>query len=230
MPFSAGAASGDDDHERVEGVKDGKMQTGERQEVAGAALAEELACGSVNIGAIAERHGRKQGGGVPIEVRSVLRDEVRANNEETFAQRERDGELRALPIAGIAVGASTDVLPSQSSRTIGFAGIVCRTRRSDAGVQQKARTDVESRVRWSERREFLRRIGQRKVDETAGLRIGCNESAFHAPLSGIKSWRIGHYRVMHLRLSFVERRKARTIVMQEGDAEEKSGEIESDRL
>ena len=112
MPFSAGAASGDDDYECVEGIKDGKMQTGEREEVAGAALAEELACGSVDIGAIAERHGRKQGGGVPIEVRSVLRDEMRANKEETFAQCERDGELRALPIAGIAVGASTDVLSS----------------------------------------------------------------------------------------------------------------------
>ena len=110
-----------------------------------------------------------------------------------------------MPIAGIAVGASTDVLSSQSSRTIGFAWIACRTRRSDAGVQQKAGTDVKSRVRWSERREFLCRIGQRKVDEAAGLRIGCNESAFHAPLSGIKSWRIGHHRVMHLRLSFVER-------------------------
>ena len=55
------------------------MQTGERQEVAGAALAEELACGSVDIGAIAERHGRKQGGGVPIEVRSVVVREMRAN-------------------------------------------------------------------------------------------------------------------------------------------------------
>ena len=112
MPFSAGAASGDDDHERVEGVKDGKMQTGKREEVAGAALAEEFARRVVYSGAIAERHGRKEGGGVPIEVRSVLRDEMRANNEETFAQRERDGELRALPIAGIAVGASTDVLSS----------------------------------------------------------------------------------------------------------------------
>ena len=136
---------------------------------------------------------------MPIEMGSVLRDEMSANNEETFAQRERDGELRALPIAGIAVGASTDVLSSQSSCTIGFTGIACRTRRSDAGVQQKARTDVKSRMRWSERREFLRRIGQREVNEVAGLRIGRNESAFHAPLSGIKSWRIGHHRVMHLR-------------------------------
>ena len=181
------------------------MQTGKREEVAGAALAEEFARRVVYSGAIAERHGRKEGGGVPIEVRSVLRDEMRANKEETFAQRERDGELRALPIAGIAVGASTDVLSSQSSCTIGFAGIACRTRRSDAGVQQKAGTDVKSRVRWSERREFLRRIGQREVDEAVGLWIGCNESTFHAPLSGIKSWRIGYHRVMHLRLSFVER-------------------------
>ena len=69
------------------------MQTGERQEVAGAALAEEFARRAVYSGAIAEGHGRKQGGGVPIEVRSVLRDEMRANNEEAFAQRERDGEL-----------------------------------------------------------------------------------------------------------------------------------------
>ena len=59
VPFSAGAASGNDDHERVEGVKDGKMQTGERQEVAGAALAEEFARRAVYSGTIAECHGRK---------------------------------------------------------------------------------------------------------------------------------------------------------------------------
>lgn len=114
-------------------------------------MAEELACGSVDIGAIAERHGRKQGGGVPIEVRSVLRDEMRANNEETFAQRERDGELRALPIAGIAVGASADVLSPKMSGTIGFAGVACSTRRSDASVEQETCTDVESRGWWRKR-------------------------------------------------------------------------------
>ena len=74
----------------------------------------------------------------------------------------------------------------------------------------------------------LCRIGQREVDEAAGVRIGRNESAFHAPLSRIKSWCIGHHGVMRLRLSFVERRKARTIVMKEGESEEKGGEIDAE--
>ena len=74
----------------------------------------------------------------------------------------------------------------------------------------------------------LCRIGQREVDESAGVHIGRNETAFHAPLSRIKSWWIGHHGVMRLRLSFVERRKARTIVMKEGESEEKGGEIDAE--
>ena len=102
--------------------------------MAGATLTVKFSRRAIYSCLIAERHGRKQGGGVPVKVSLVLEDEVGANQEEMFAQRERDGELRALPIAGIAVGASTDVLSSQSSRTIGFTGIACRTRRSDASV------------------------------------------------------------------------------------------------
>ena len=159
MPFSAGAASRHDNNEGVKGVKDGEVQTGERKEVAGAALTEEFARRAVYSGAIAECHGGKQGGGVPVEMRLGLGDEVGANKEEAFAQCEGDRELRALPISGITVGASADVLSTQISRAIRFAGIACRTGWSDAGVQQEACTDVESGGGGRKRRAFLCCIG-----------------------------------------------------------------------
>ena len=69
-----------------------------------------------------------------VEVRLVLGNEVGANQEEMFAQREVDRKLRTLPIAGIAVGASADVLSPKISGTIGFSGVACCTGRSDARV------------------------------------------------------------------------------------------------
>ena len=119
--------------------------------MAGATLTVKFSRRAIYSCAIAERHGRKQGGGVPVEVSLVLEDEVGANQEEMFAQHEIDRKLRTLPIAGIAVGASADVLSPKMSGTIGVAGVACCTGRSDASVEQETCTDVESRGWWRKR-------------------------------------------------------------------------------
>ena len=61
--------------------------------MAGTTLTVKFSCRAVYSGSVSERHGRKQGGGVAIEVRLVLRDEVGANQKEMFAQREVDRKL-----------------------------------------------------------------------------------------------------------------------------------------
>ena len=65
--------------------------------MAGATLTVKCSRRAIYSCSIAERHGRKQGGGVPVEVSLVLGDEVGANQEEMFAQREVDRKLSQSP-------------------------------------------------------------------------------------------------------------------------------------
>jgi hypothetical protein len=103
-PPATRTAGGEVDEKVVERIENGEVESGEGEQMTGSAFAVELAGGAVECGAIAECHGGEQCGGVPIEMFMVLGDEVRAGDEKLLAKGEFDGEMRELPIAGVAMG------------------------------------------------------------------------------------------------------------------------------
>ena len=156
------------------------METGESEQMTGSAFAVELAGGAVECGAIAECHGGEQCGGVPIEMLMVLGDEVRAGDEKLLAKGEFDGEMRELPVTGVAMGTARNALSAQVGGAVGLAGVARIGGRGDARVDEEM--SANRKTTGGERRGGTEGgVGQREFDEATFVRVGSDESAFDIP-------------------------------------------------
>ena len=226
-PPATGTAGRKVDEKIVERIENGEVETGESEQMTGSAFAVELAGGAVECGAIAECHGGEQCGGVPIEMLMVLGDEVRAGDEKLLAKGEFDGEMRELPIAGVAMGTARDALSAQVGGAVGLAGVARIGGRGDARVDEEMSANLKTT--GGERRGGTEGgVGQREFDEATFVRVGRDESAFGIPLSGGNVGSIAHHGEMGTGLALVGKVEATAIVVEKGETEQEGGEGDAD--